>query len=115
MLLWASALDIGLRPILAPLGLVLPGAARVGWWWRVKNGVLALLVLPSLHSYVTFLWHARRRVATFTLLLMAPLNLLPMLLADLISTQLLAAIAIVGVAIEAVAMRKMQRAGMRLI
>ena len=117
-----SLVDLLLRPILAPLGLASLAATTVsarGWWFKLKNLVLLLLALPSLHSLLRFLWSAgkgvRKGQAGFMLLMLAPLNLMPLILADLAAVQLLAAIALAGVCFEAYAIHVINRHGMRLI
>ena len=136
VLLWSAMLDLLplLRPVLSSLGLAsaLSGAGAgvraagnaVGWWFRSKNLLLLAMCAPSLHSFMGFLWawgrgggshHRATTTTSFRLLMLAPLNLLPLLCTDLSSVQLLVLIATLGICAQAYAMRASNRHGMRLI
>jgi hypothetical protein len=119
---WMAVLDLFLRPLLAPWGLVAypsPALRALGVsrsiWSCFKHAGLLFCTAPALHAVLAFLWDVRARASTLTLLLVAPINLLPLVCADLLSVQLLALLALVGVAVQAYAQHDIQRKGRRII
>lgn len=131
LVLISSALfELVLRSPLASFGLAsLPLSSRsvvlgLTSWFVVKNLLLLLLTVPSLHATHRHMWSCARdrrpgsrapRTDTFTIVLMAPLDLLPLCLAELATIQLLAAIALVGVIAAAVARYTEDRRARRII
>ena len=92
----------------------------VGWWeaksvWLpAKNTLLFLACVPSCTMAVRFLWSFRLQSWTTVVMLM-PLGLPAVFLADLFSTSLLGAVAVFGASAQLILAQQLHKQGMKLI
>jgi len=90
------------------------GDRPFSWWFVSKNYLLLIAAVPSQFKFIQFLW-ALYHHNDFYLMCVAPLNFLPILLADLGSLKMLGAIGVVGSAVQLYMAHQIRRYGMQVI
>ncbi len=83
-------------------------------WSCGKNLILLLATVPTAYTVLNFVWDFQIRRGS-ALSLIAPLNLLVLATADLLSVQLLAGMALLGAAAQMYISSNIRRDGMKVI
>ncbi|KAK9824524.1 hypothetical protein WJX72_011089 [[Myrmecia] bisecta] len=80
----------------------------------VKNLVMMLAVLPMHVAFAQYLW-SRERIGGLTILMLTPLALPVLLLADILTVKILAGLSLAMALVQYLAMRHVRHQGMKLI